>query len=302
MFRFEFKEATPVLLILGAGAIVLALLGVNPLDLNKSLELWIRIALGVLGCALFVTAWLSGRGGVTKEPGYTLPPEYRKRFDEVQQNIRGLTPDRQILADRQIGRANFVVLNENILEARTDVVVSSDDNHLTAQGGVAKAILQRLGPDVEEELERLRLNRFRQGQLAITTGGRWNRRAVIHPAVIDLDENRYPTEDIIRTIVRRSLNCAVALGAQSIAFPVLGGGTGSKYMTPSNSVHALATEISAFLDEHKSSQDGLTHVELYIFNRDDAIGLPAEMFTVLAPKATVAQQSLAGDVPHAARP
>jgi O-acetyl-ADP-ribose deacetylase (regulator of RNase III) len=302
MFKFEFKEATAVLLVLGTGALVLALLGINPLDRTKPLQLWIQIALGVLGACLFAAAWLSARGGVIKQPGPTPSSEYRERFENVQQEIRNLTPDHRILADRPIGRANFVVLNENILEAKTDIVVSSDDNHFTARGGVARAILEKLGPDVEKELERLRRNRFRQGHVALTTGERWPCRAVIHPAVIDLDENRYPTAETIRTIVRRSLNCAVAIGAQSIAFPVLGGGTGSKYMTASDSVGVIATEIAAFLEAQKSSYDGLTHVELYIFKPDDAKGLPNDMLA-RAPLGTMAaQQSLTGDAQQTACP
>ena len=86
----------------------------------------------------------------------------------AQPEIRSLTPDHRVLADGQIGCANFIVLNKYMVEAETGVVVSSDDNHFTARGGVAKALR---GPEVEGEIERLSLNRFRQAQIAITTGG-----------------------------------------------------------------------------------------------------------------------------------
>jgi hypothetical protein len=205
MLKFEFKEPAEVLLMLATLAVGIALLGTNPLDTPNPLNMWVRIAFGVLGCGFLVGLLVSARHSYRTELPVQPTADYSARFEATQKMIANLTPDRRILADKQIGRANFVVLNEDIVRANADVVVSSDDNHFTARGGVAKAIRDKLGPEAQKELDYFRQHRFRQGQLAITTGGNWGRRAVIHPAVIDLDENRYPRAETIRRLTRQSL-------------------------------------------------------------------------------------------------
>jgi O-acetyl-ADP-ribose deacetylase (regulator of RNase III) len=198
----------------------------------------------------------------------------RKRDLASRQAIKQLTADEKIVVDRQIGPSRLLVVNDDICNAATDIVVSSDDNYFTARDGVSKLLLDKLGPSVRCELEHYRSRRFRQGQLAITTGGDWGRRAVIHAAVIDLDDDLYPTSEAIRTLTRRSLECAVALGAESIAFPVLGGGYATKRMSPSDCVNAMVTEMLAFISVESRDRDQLHGIKLYIFNPKDNAGLP----------------------------
>ena len=188
-----------------------------------------------------------------------------------------LTPAEAIVAEKQIGDASFVVINDDIRRANTEIIVSSDDNHFTARGGVSKAILEKVGPDVRRQLDCYGTQPFRQGQIVVTTGGDWNRRAVIHAAVIDLDENRYPTIDVIHDLTRRILDCAVALGARSIALPVLGGGYATRFLRSSDSVNAIASEILAFMGCRHEKAEGLKRIALYMFDRADAGGLPKEL-------------------------
>jgi O-acetyl-ADP-ribose deacetylase (regulator of RNase III) len=185
-----------------------------------------------------------------------------------------LTPQERIVAEKYVGRASFVVIHDDICHAATDIIVSSDDNHFTARGGVSKAILHKLGPDVRRQLDYFGTKQFRQGQLAITTGGTWQRRAVFHAAVIDLDESRYPNVDCIRMLTRRVLECAVAVGARSLALPVLGGGHATRHLSPKQTVNLIASEVLSFLSAQDSQADGLTRVALYLFKRDDIDGLP----------------------------
>lgn len=166
----------------------------------------------------------------------------RQRADGARARIASLTLAEQILFDKQIGVSSFVVINDDICHAASEVIVSSDDNHFTARGGVSKAILAMLGPEVRQQLDHFERKEFRQGHLAVTTGGNWNRRAVIHAAVIDLDENRYPTADSIRLLTRRILNCAVALGARTLALPVLGGGYANRQLDSGGAAVAIASE------------------------------------------------------------
>ncbi len=204
----------------------------------------------------------------------------RQRAEAARARIAELTPSEQIIVDKQIGASSFVVINDDICRAASDVIVSSDDNHFTARGGVSKAILKMLGPDVRQQLDYYEGKGFRQGHLVITTGGHWNRRAVIHAAVIDLDENRYPTEESIKSVTRQILNCAVALGARTIALPVLGGGHATKHLSPSGAATAISSEIVRFLQEQTGELSDLRRVALYIFDRADAEGLTAALETL----------------------
>lgn len=280
MLKLEFKETTAVLLVLAALAVGIALLGINPLASPNALPIWVRVAFalvgaGLLALVLFLSRWPSRATSDVKPTA-----DYLERFKSAQEQMANLVPDNQVLGEITIGRSTFLVIHGNILDATADVIVSSDDNHFTARGGVAKAILTKADGSVETELNYFRGLRFQQGHIAVTTGGAWKRRAVIHGAVIDLDENRYPNEQVVRLVVRRALDCAVAIGAHRVALPVLGGGTASKWLQPADSVKAVATEVLSFLRQHESDGNGLSHVAMYIFNRDDARGLPAEIKTV----------------------
>jgi O-acetyl-ADP-ribose deacetylase (regulator of RNase III) len=204
----------------------------------------------------------------------------RQRAEAARARIAELTPSEQIIVDEQIGASSFVVINDDICHAASDVIVSSDDNHFTSRGGVSKAILKMLGPGVRQQLDYYEGKGFRQGHLVITTGGHWNRRAVIHAAVIDLDENRYPTEESIRSVTRRILNCAVALGARTIALPVLGGGYATRHLSSSGAATAISAEIIRFLQQQNGEMGDLRRVALYIFDRADADGL-AELLETL---------------------
>ena len=178
-----------------------------------------------------------------------------KDMESARRNIAQLAPSAKIVTEKQIGRASFVVINDDICRAATDIIVSSDDNHFSATGGVSKAILEKLGPDVRRQLDYYKTKGFRQGQVVITTGGNWGRRAIIHAAVIDYEENRYPTAESIRRVTRRILDCAVALGARSVALPVLGGGFATEHLTSADSVNTIASEILVYLDAQQSSQE-----------------------------------------------
>jgi O-acetyl-ADP-ribose deacetylase len=207
----------------------------------------------------------------------TKPPtdsEYVERLNRAEERMRELAPEHVILGERDFGNARFALMNSDILEAGTHVLVSSDDNYLQAKGGVAKAILRKAGPAVEAELARYRrLPPMRQGYLAITTGGSTGARAIFHPAIIDLDQNRYPDQTLIRKVVRRSLTCADALGAETIAFPVLGGGTAGKHLTPWESIQAIVAEVLDYLKQPSSRNDAsVKYVTLYVFNRNDLEG------------------------------
>ncbi len=185
-----------------------------------------------------------------------------------------LPAEQQILFRTEVGGASFVVIHDDICSATTDVVVSSDDNHFTARGGVSRSILAKAGLAVREQLNQFARLAFRQGHLAVTTAGDWQRRAIVHAAVIDLEHQRYPTQDSIRTVTRRVLACSTALGAQTVALPILGGGYATQHLNALEMATAVASEVLAYLALPVDGSE-LKHVALYVYERADAQGLAA---------------------------
>jgi O-acetyl-ADP-ribose deacetylase (regulator of RNase III) len=277
MFNLEFKDATTSLLVIVAAVTIIAIIGTNPLAPSTILSGWSRIGLGASAIGFLILILILPRFLPKSQSDARPDPEYLKRFQAAQSSIADITPEDRIIAEATIKGIKVDVINGNILDARTDVIVSSDDNHFTAKGGVARAILGKAGPEVQSQLARYRKRRFRQGQVAITTGGQWTGLAIIHPAVIDLDENRYPDKAVVSLIVRRCLSCATALGAESIAFPVLGGGTASKTLKSSDSVRAIVETISSYLRETLETEAALNYVALYVYDKNDAVGLPPNL-------------------------
>jgi len=204
-----------------------------------------------------------------------LGPNPEKVIDVFRQSQPGdLLDSEKILADKELNGWSFLAIQDDIRNARTDIVVSSDDNHFRAEGGVSQCILQKVGQDVRRQLDYFKAQGFRQGQVVITTGGDWNRRAVIHAVVYDIEDYRFPTAELVRTLTRRILESAVALGARSIALPILGSGHARGPVKSSDLVHAIASETLAFMNGRNCV---LKRVALYMLNRNDASGLPEEI-------------------------
>ena len=180
-----------------------------------------------------------------------------------------------------IDDTKLAVFKGDITTARVDAIVSSDDNYFQAAGGVAKAILRKAGSTVKSELSRFapkeELSPFTRkvelGHLVVTSGGRLSQ-YIFHTVVLDLDQALWPDEDAIRTATRNCLTCGKALGLKSIAFPILGGGTASKDLTPAQSFQYIMNEITNFV---ASSETGYEHIDVHVFTLKDVDGDPTSL-------------------------
>jgi O-acetyl-ADP-ribose deacetylase (regulator of RNase III) len=271
-----FANIYTLMLSISVVLLLIAVLGFIPLGTGEGARiplngiqrfLFVAIALGV-PLVVGLVKYILRHGGET-------PPtdaEYHARLEAAKVKTESITPEEKIRFEREIRNVRIVIYNADISTSKSEVLVSSDDNYLQAKGGVAKAILQNAGVEKELEYYRKYRPRLAHGDLAVTTGGLTGARAIIHPAVIDLDENRYPNQILIRKVVRRSLACAVAFGARSIAFPVLGGGTASKYLKAPDSIKAILAEIITFTENYELHSDGeLKNVALYVYDPKDII-------------------------------
>jgi O-acetyl-ADP-ribose deacetylase (regulator of RNase III) len=114
----------------------------------------------------------------------------------------------------------------DITEIEVDAIVNAANNELWMGSGVAGAIKQAAGQEVEREA-------MAQGPVAvgeaIATGpGRLPVRAVIHAAAMGFEGGQpvRASADAVRSATEHALELCDRLGLESVAFPALGAGVG----------------------------------------------------------------------------
>jgi len=106
----------------------------------------------------------------------------------------------------------------------TDVIVSSDDNLLTMSGGVSMKIYNVGGDEIY--IEARKLIPLSLGDVAVTTSGKLSAKKIFHGVVIDFGKRKGPSREVIQQVVHDCMEKANKYGFRSIAFPLLGTGTG----------------------------------------------------------------------------
>ena len=122
---------------------------------------------------------------------------------------------------------NLELVMGDITEQRVDAIVNAANSSLLGGGGVDGAIHRRGGPEILRDCRRLRESDYRDGlpagQAVATTAGLLPARWVIHTVgpVYSVVEDR---SDVLRSCYRESLRVAAALGAGTVAFPLISAG------------------------------------------------------------------------------
>ena len=113
----------------------------------------------------------------------------------------------------------------SLAEVRADALVSSDDNHLSAGGGVSAVLAKVAGADVAIERERMaRQARPSLGEVVRTLAGGLPCRFLYHAITINFDQGSFQSEDSLRRLVANLLDRATADGVSSLGLPALGTG------------------------------------------------------------------------------
>ena len=108
----------------------------------------------------------------------------------------------------------------DITEMQTDAIVNAANAHLTLGGGVAGAIRNKGGPEIQKECNKI--GGTFVGGAVITTGGNLKARHVIHavgPRMGEGDEDRK-----LKNATLNSLKLADQNNLRSIAFPAISSG------------------------------------------------------------------------------
>jgi O-acetyl-ADP-ribose deacetylase (regulator of RNase III) len=116
------------------------------------------------------------------------------------------------------------VIFGNITNVTADVVVSSDDNHLSMGGGVSMAIHKAAGEIVWEETRKYVPAQL--GAVVVTSAGNLHAKYIFHAVVIDFDQFKWPDVETLKTVTTSCLLQADKLSCRTIAMPAFGTGVG----------------------------------------------------------------------------
>lgn len=145
----------------------------------------------------------------------------------------------------------------DITDRALDAVVNAANNDLILGAGVAGAIRNRGGPDIQMECDRI--GTIPLGEAAVTTGGRLKAKLVIHAASMHLGGRT--TEENLRDATRNSLRRASERKVESIGFPAIG--TGIAGFPIDRCAQVMLEEVR----DHLMGETSVRLVEFVLFDR-----------------------------------
>lgn len=148
--------------------------------------------------------------------------------------------------------STVTIILGNILDSEKEVIVSSDDCHVTMGGGISWSILNAGGKNIMDDAKKQIPAKL--GNVVVTTAGALKQKYVFHAITIDKDYARKPYNEtqrleiqqfIVSHSVKQCLRLLSNLNLTSIAFPSIGAGAAR---IPYELVAAsMATAISEML-------------------------------------------------------
>lgn len=164
-------------------------------------------------------------------------------------------------------QSTFKVIFGNILNSRTNVIVSSDDCYLSEGGGISGAIANAGGAEVFEECRKMVPARL--GDVVVTTAGKLPHKYIFHCITISFHEadsalSFQTAEDYHRFVIGRAVDKCFrlmnALDLESIAFPCIGAGAAG---IPPESFAAIMADRVAY---HMCRTSKSYQIELYLYD------------------------------------
>ncbi|MFX1293494.1 MAG: CHAT domain-containing protein [Promethearchaeota archaeon] len=128
----------------------------------------------------------------------------------------------------RIGETIIKIHYGDIRDLTVDIIVSSDDTGLTMDSGVAKAILERGGPQIIKEAKNIlaRRKKLKLGEVVVTNAGKNTAAKIFHAVTFDADTQEFVSPYGVTKATYTCLRNADEFAYDSIAFPALGTGEG----------------------------------------------------------------------------
>jgi O-acetyl-ADP-ribose deacetylase (regulator of RNase III) len=143
-------------------------------------------------------------------------------------------------------KGRITLAEGDITQADVDALVNAANTALVLGSGVAGAIRERGGPEIQRECDAL--SPIALGDAAVTCAGRLPARCVIHAA--GMQPGGSASEQSVASAVRRSLALAAERGCRSVAVPAVGAGVGG--LPLQRCAELLLAEARAFLARETS--------------------------------------------------
>jgi O-acetyl-ADP-ribose deacetylase (regulator of RNase III) len=151
----------------------------------------------------------------------------------------------------RLGKTMIRIIQGDITEQNTDVIVNAANGSLMGGGGVDGAIHTKGGPKILEECKKIRETDWPEGlptgKAVITTGGNLKARYVVHTVGPIWRGGKHGEPELLAEAYRNSLKTAVSKGLKTIAFPSISTGAYGYPMEEASEV-ALKT-IREFLEK-----------------------------------------------------
>ena len=141
-----------------------------------------------------------------------------------------------------------------------DAIVNAANDRLILGSGVAGAIREKGGPEIQEECDRH--GPIRVGEAAVTGAGWLPVKYVIHAAVLGSEPASY---DSVRRATRAALEKARELGLATVAFPLLGTGVGG--LDPEKVARIMIEEFKRAPDDLEVTLYGYTDADVEAIRR-----------------------------------
>lgn len=167
----------------------------------------------------------------------------------------------------KVGSCNVKLIQGDITDQETDVVVNAANPGLMGGGGVDGAIHRRGGPQILEECKRIRRDLWPQGlptgKAVITMGGNLKAKHVIHTVGPIWRSGGSGESEKLSEAYRNSLALAVKYELKTISFPSISTGA---YGYPLREACRVALQtIKEFIIHHNK----LREVQFILFKLDD---------------------------------
>jgi len=148
----------------------------------------------------------------------------------------------------------------SITEVTADALVSSDDNYLSAGGGVSAAIASAAGVGIRDIYQRVVSTlKSTVGDVVRTVAGALNARHLYHAITIDFDTQEMMNEAGLRRLVGNIVESAKEDCINSLAMPALG--TGAAFFQLERAAPVIISELLRRLTETRISDVTLALVD-----------------------------------------
>ena len=158
-----------------------------------------------------------------------------------------------------VGQSTITLHIGNIAESGAEVLVSSDDVHLSMGGGVSEALRLAAGDALYREARKVAPARL--GDIAVTSAHALPAKYIFHAITLDWQRPDLPRQALVRRAVQKAMGLLSVLGCRSIAFPSVGAGVAG---IP---IETVATEMMEAIVGSVLDTSEAYSIELWLFDR-----------------------------------